>query len=391
MAPSQGLTPPQGAPLILTPRQKAGQEPERALISRLEQHLQQAKERAVAVQAQKTREYNAKRLAIVQQATLARQQLEQLDSQMAIDQTAAHTETDLAPKDTYEIKQGPEFNTPSPQAMGHGSPQLEMAHDTKYEIGNVKPYTQEEWDLVLNSGILGDDEILAVTNSPMNKHLVTGVEFTPQSRLSLSPGPRHTEPDPTEAIHTNALLLHGSGGSVSATETMDAEGTMPEALAEAPEMDYARPSTTGTLFDPKSRGPIAVQTTQGIKHLPSTIAQSTAMPSPVELVKKKGLNGFDDMHRQMEHFPPLPFQPGGKLPDLQKARQRQIEMGWTQMETQELMGDLKVDISPPLNKGQPPLHSKIEPFDLHGSNRWNQFNTWQPQLLAALKLDRVHE
>ena len=61
------------------------------------------------------------------------------------------------------------------------------------------------------------------------------------------------------------------------------------------------------------------------------------------------------------------------------------------METQELMSALRVDISPPLNKVQPPLNSNVEPIDLHGPNRWNQFNTWLPQLLATLKLNRVHD
>ena len=93
----------------------------------------------------------------------------------------------------------------------------------------------------------------------------------------------------------------------------------------------------------------------------------------------------------MEFFPPLPYQPGGKLPDMQKAKERQIERGWRQMETQELMSTLKVDIPPPLNKVQPPLNSNIEDFDLHGSERWNRFNIWLPQLLATLKLNRVHD
>ena len=41
---------------------------------------------------------------------------------------------------------------------------------------------------------------------------------------------------------------------------------------------------------------------------------------------------------------PLPYQPGGKLPDMQKAKEKQIARGWRQMETQELMSTLKVDI-----------------------------------------------
>jgi hypothetical protein len=52
------------------------------------------------------------------------------------------------------------------------------------------------------------------------------------------------------------------------------------------------------------------------------------MASPEELVERRGLDGLEDITRQMEYFPPLPYQPGGKLPDMQKAKERQIKRGW---------------------------------------------------------------
>jgi hypothetical protein len=158
--------------------------------------------------------------------------------------------------------------------------------------------------------MLGDDKILEVTSSPMNKHLVTRVEFMPHSRQSLSPGPSQTEPDPTKAIHTYAPLLQESGDRDDVKEDTDAEQPSPKPPPSSPtdyEQDYARPITTGKLFDHKQPSPNAVLTKQGVKPLPGPATQPTHVDSPGELVEKRGLNGLEDMQKQMEYFPPLPY------------------------------------------------------------------------------------
>ena len=167
--------------------------------------MQEVTQKAAANRPQET--YQEKKQAL---AKTYHEQLEQLESQREVEPAAKPTEPEHSPRNKYD------------------NPKIGMAHDTKYEMGFVRPYTQKQWDLVLDSGILGDDEISAVTSSPMNKHLVTRVEFMPHSRQSLSPGPRQTEPDPTKAIHTNALLLRESGDRDDANEAADAEQPSPK-------------------------------------------------------------------------------------------------------------------------------------------------------------------
>ena len=206
--------------------------------------------------------------------------------------------------------------------MNPNGPASGSVSAAKHSMSDIKAYTQEEWDEEFHSGSLSNDDISSVLGSPMNRHLVTGVELAPVGKQQLSPSPKPrallTEPDPTKAIHTNAQLLQETGDRDDAESKAEAPCPAPPPPPVADSSKHvATPETATSHANYGKFVPSAVQTRQGIKLLPHPQAQPPRMAPPLELVTvREELGGLHDITKLMEFFPPLPYQPGGKLPDM---------------------------------------------------------------------------